>query len=505
MSGIKKLAGQTMWYGVSSIAARFINYLLTPYLILMLGKVWYGEQSLIYSYIPFMNVVFTYGMETAFFRFTQIEDSKKIFNTSSLSLLFSSIMLVMLLIGFHMPIAKLLMVEAHPEYVLLASAIIFFDALSTIPFAKLRLDGKPRKYAFVKVSGILLNMGCLYFLLSICPEIAKNNPKGLVAFLYNKNWLVGYVFVANLVQSIITLLLLSKEFFGFRFQFDKTVWRQLVFYGLPIMIAGFAGMINETFDRIMLGWWAPVATENAAKAEVGIYSACYKLSLLITLSVQAFRMGAEPFFFKQSISENAPRTYARVMKFFVITICLMFLFVMLYVDIWKYFITDHSMWVGLKVVPILLLANMFLGVYYNLSIWYKLGNKTIAGAYITLIGAAVTLLINYIFIPHYSYVACAWATFACYGIMMIVSYIWGQKNYRIPYAKNKLIAYMIIAVAVYVVHYFVKMQFSANWVNYATATLLFILYFLFVIRVERKEFAQLPVIGRWVRSSKSMQ
>jgi O-antigen/teichoic acid export membrane protein len=499
LSGIKKLAGQTIWYGASSIAARFINYLLTPYLILMLGKVWYGEQSLIYSYIPFMNVVFTYGMETAFFRFTQIQDKKTVFNTSSISLLSSSLLLSMLLIGFHVPISRILMVEAHPEYVLLASGIIFFDALSTIPFAKLRLDGKPRKFAFVKISGILVNMGSLYFFLSICPQIAKEKPDSLIAFLFDKEWLVGYVFVANLIQSIVTLLLLSKEFFSFNFKFDKIVWRQLVLYGLPIMIAGFAGMINETFDRIMLGWWAPVSSEDAAKAEVGIYSACYKLSLLISLSVQAFRMGAEPFFFKQSTSENAPRTYARVMKFFVITLCLMFLFVMLYVDLWKYFITDHSMWIGLKVVPVLLLANMFLGIYYNLSIWYKLGNKTIAGAYITLIGAGVTLLINYLFIPAYSYVACAWATFACYGIMMVVSYVWGQKNYRIPYAKNKLIAYIIIAVICYVIHYFVKEQFPVSWVNYGVATLLFLLYFLFILRVEKREFAQLPVIGQFLK------
>ncbi|HOZ83909.1 MAG TPA: oligosaccharide flippase family protein [Niabella sp.] len=499
MSDIKKLAGQTIWYGVSSIAARFINYLLTPYLIFKLGKVWYGEQSLIYSYIPFMNVIFTYGMETAFFRFTQIKDSKQVFSTTSLSMFTSSIFLCILLVAFHVPIANLLMVETHPEYILLASAIIFFDALSTIPFAKLRLDGRPRKYAMIKVFGILLNMGCLYFFLSICPDFAKKNPTGSIGFFFNKNWLVGYVFVANLIQSIVTFLLLTKEFFAFEFKFDKQVWKQMLLYGLPIMVAGFAGMINETFDRIMLGWWAPVANETAAKAEVGIYSACYKLSLLISLSVQAFRMGAEPFFFKQSLSENAPKTYARVMKFFVITLCLMFLFVILYIDIWKYFITDPTMWVGLKVVPVLLLANMFLGIYYNLSIWYKLGNKTIAGAYITLIGAGVTLIINYLFIPVYSYVACAWATLACYGIMMVVSYLWGQKNYRIPYATRKLCAYILIAVIISLIHYLITNQFPNAWVNYSLATILFGLYFLLIINIERKELVTLPLIGKYLK------
>ncbi len=196
-------------------------------------------------------------------------------------------------------------------------------------------------------------------------------------------------------------------------------------------------MVNETFDRIMLKKWNPM-TGDAATIEVGIYSACYKLSILITLFVQAFRMGAEPFFFRQSLEQDAPKTYARVMKFFVIVICVMFLLVALYLDIWKQlFLRDTRMWVGLKVVPILLFANMFLGIYINLSIWYRLSHKTTAGAYITLIGVFITLVVNYIFIPYYSYMACAWATFLCYGTMMVVSYKWGQKSYRIPYATKK--------------------------------------------------------------------
>lgn len=285
---------------------------------------------------------------------------------------------------------------------------------------------------------------------------------------------------------------------GFKLRFDKALWREMMVYSLPLIVAGLGGMINETADRIMLlRWWQPDAGGSNADAQVGIYSACYKLAILITLGVQAFRMGAEPFFFKQSVNENAPRTYARVMKFFVITLCLIFLFVMLYIDVWKHFISNKEMWVGLEVVPVLLLANMFLGIYYNLSIWYKLGNKTMAGAYITLIGAAVTIAINYIFIPHYSYMACAWATFACYGVMMVVSYVWGQKNYRIPYAKNKLIAYIIIAVLLYVAQHFVKEQTSNIWITYGVATILFLLYCLFIARVEKRELAKLPVVGKY--------
>jgi O-antigen/teichoic acid export membrane protein len=266
---------------------------------------------------------------------------------------------------------------------------------------------------------------------------------------------------------------------------------------LPLIIAGFGGMINETFDRIMLGWWAPVANVTAAKNEVAIYSGCYKLSILISLFIQAFRMGAEPFFFKQAEGENPQRTYARVMKFFVITISVMFLVVALYLDWWKYFLTKKTYWEGLKVVPILLLANMFLGIYYNLSIWYKLTHKTISGAYITIIGATITLVINYVFIPYYSYMACAWATFFCYGSMMVISYLWGQKAYRIPYAWKKLSAYMIIAVLLFFVHSVIIHFFNTRAVNIAAATFLLLIYLWFIMTIERKEFKKLPVIGRF--------
>jgi len=249
----------------------------------------------------------------------------------------------------------------------------------------------------------------------------------------------------------------------------------------------------------MLGWWAPVASVDAAKAEVGIYSACYKLSILITLAVQAFRMGAEPFFFKQSVEENAPKVYARVMKFFVITLCVMFLLVVLYLDIWKQFIRNPKMWVGLKVVPILLLANMFLGIYYNLSVWYKLGHKTMAGAWITLIGASITLVINYFFIPHFSYMACAWATFACYGSMMVVSFVWGQKEYRIPYAWKKLVSYILIVVLIYFIYSGVLHFYNHVYFNFILATCLLLAFIWFILLIEKQEFQKLPIIGRYIQ------
>ncbi len=489
-----------MWYGVSSIAARFINYLLTPYLTFKFQEWQYGEMSIIYAFIPFMNVVYTYGMETAFFRFANKADKQKVYNSTSISLITTTILLSMLVILLQHPLSTLLQITQHPEYLSMAAAIIGLDALTTIPFAKLRQDGRPVKFAMTKVGGILVNVFSVYFFLSVCPTLAKN-PNSWVHAFYREDWAVGYVLLANLIQNIVTLLLLSRQLVGFQWKFDKLLWKEMMIYGLPLIIAGFAGMINETFDRIMLGWWAPVHSVKEAKEQVGIYSACYKLSILITLAVQAFRMGAEPFFFKQSVEGNAPKVYARVMKFFVITLCLMFLVVMLYLSLWKGFIRNPKMWVGLKVVPILLFANMFLGIYYTLSIWYKLGNKTLAGAWITLIGAVITLGINYFLIPVYSYMACAWATFACYGSMMVISFVWGQKEYRIPYAWKKLLAYMVITFLLYGLHKLLIYFIPSTLFYYASATLILAAFTWFILNVERKEFQKLPLIGRYLRTN----
>jgi len=498
MSGIKKLAGQTLWYGASSIAARFLNYLLTPYLTYQMATNAYGDMSILYAAIPFLNVIFTYGLETAYFRYaTTKEQHEQVYNTATISLIFSTAILTTLLILFNKQFATLLLIPAHPEYFTYSALIIGFDALTTLVFARLRYEGRPVKFASVRIAGIVINIASVFFFLSVCPKLYEQNPHSFIHAFYNPDYKVGYVIIANLIQSVATFLLLSKDFFSFKWQFNAKLWKDIILYSSPLILVGFAGMINETFDRIMLGWWSPAATLTEAKAQVGIYSACYKLSILITLFVQAFRMGAEPFFFKSAQEQQPQKIYARVMKFFVIVICLMFLFVMLFLDIWRHFI-GKNYWAGLKVVPILLLANMFLGIYYNLSIWYKLSNKTIAGAWITVIGAVITLLINYIFIPKFSYMACAWATFFCYGSMMVVSFVWGQKNYRVPYAWKKLVAYILISVAMYGVYtLFTHFDFDM-WANRGFALLLLFLFGLLIVNVERKEFQKMPYIGKFV-------
>jgi O-antigen/teichoic acid export membrane protein len=496
-----------MWYGVSSMAARFLFYLLTPYFTLKLSGTGYGDMSIMYAAIPFLNVIFTYGIETAYFRFaTKDEYKKDIYSTATISILCSTVLLTTLLILSKSSLAHLLRLDDNPELITYSALIIAFDTLATLPFAKLRLDQRPRKYALIRIATIIFQIAVIYFLISVCPGLAKKNPNGFIATFYKPQYGVGYIIIANLLASLFALILLNKEFFAFEFKFNKKVWATMMVYSLPLLVAGFGGMINETFDRIMLSWLAPVGDINDAKIQVAIYSACYKLSILITLFIQAFRMGAEPFFFKQSEGQNPQKVYARVMKFFVITITLMFLVVALYLDIWKYFLKKQPgseiniYWTGLKVVPILLLANMFLGIYYNLSIWYKLTHKTIAGAYITLLGAALTLIINYIFIPHYGYMACAWATFFCYGSMMVASYVWGQKDYPVPYAWKKLVAFIVIVVLLYFIHEAIIHFFKGDTINFVSATLLLVIYVWFVLNVERKEFQRLPAVGKYFKT-----
>ncbi|MFT4155006.1 oligosaccharide flippase family protein [Parafilimonas sp.] len=498
MSSIKQLAGQTFWYGISSIAARFINYLLTPYLTYssLISTANYGQMGAIYAAIPMFNIIFTYGMETTYFRFMRKDhDHDAVNNTATISLLVSSIVLSVLLWMKQHWLAKIATLEEFPLLIQLSIIVIGLDALSTIPFARLRYESRPRLFACIKIANILINIGFTVFFLSYCPAKAKADPGSWAIIVYRPDINpIIYVLLANVIASFLTLVFLSKWVFPKKWKFNLQLWLTMMAYSLPMLVAGLGGMVNETFDRLMLGWWLPSAN-GYADEQRGIYNGCYKLSILITLFIQAFRMGAEPFFFKQAEGDNPQKTYARVMKFFVITVSAMFLVVVLFMPIWRNFISPKY-WSGLKVVPVLLLANMCLGIYYNLSIWYKLTNKTMDGAKITLTGTAVTILVNYIFIPHYSYVASAWATFLCYFSMMIISYVWGQKAYYVPYPWKKLLAYIGIALLLFFLHHFITGLFENTGFSLSLGAVFIIAFMLFIIKIEKKEFAQFPFVGR---------
>ncbi len=502
MASLKKLAGQTVWYGFSNIAAKLLYQLMTPIITYILSKpagmVDYGNFSILMTGISFLNVVFTYGMETAYFRFSSNgTDQKDLFQTTFSSLIISSTVLSAILILLRQPIANYEKIGNHPEYITWCVLILAIDTLAAIPFARLRQEERPRKYAFTRVAGIIVNILLTLFFIAYYPTHTASWQGTAFARWYAGNDNVGFMLLANLAASATTFLLLYREWLGYRFRFNAQLWKKIISYSAPMIVIGLGGMVNETFDRVMLEKLLPVS-ESAAKIAVAIYSANYKIAIFITLFITAFRMSAEPFFFNQSGDKNAPKTYAKVMKWFVIVLCFAFLFTALFIDLWKYFV-GPAYRNGLGVVPILLAANVCLGIYYNLSVWYKITGKMNYGMLITLMGAALTLLINFIFIPRFGMYACAWATLSAYGSMMVVSYIMGQKHFPVPYNLKKLVAYLIVMLLLFFTQQLVTHLTANIIVHLLAAAVLMFLFLRLVYEAERKELKGMPVIGKWVK------
>ena len=419
MSQIKKLAGQTAVYGLSSIVGRLLNYLLVPIYTRIFSPAEYGVVSEYYAYVTFLLILFTFGMETAFFHFSsKTGDKDKVFGNGLSVLLISSSILSGLLILFSQTIANWLHYPNHPEYIIWFALILAFDGLTALPFARLRQLGKPKMFAGLKMLNIFLNIGFNVLFLLVLPELAKHHPDSWLLFCYKPSIGVGYVFLANLISSTITLILLLPNFRKIKLPLDKELLKAMLIYAFPILIAGFAGMINETLDRAILKYL--VTDKTTAMQQLGIYSACYKLSILMTLFVQTFRYASEPFFFAQQHKENSKQLFANVMNYFVLICSIIFLGVMLYIDVVKVFI-GPKFYEGLNVVPILLIANLCLGVYLNLSLWYKLTGQTKYGAWFSIYGAIITIVFNFWLIPKMGYTGAAWATLICYASMMIVS------------------------------------------------------------------------------------
>ncbi len=486
---------------MSNIAAKLLNQILTPIVTRVLnmpaGIADYGNFNVVMAFISFVNVVFTYGMETAYFRFSASgTDRNKLFQTTFASLLVSTILLSTLLIIFRVPISHLVWLDGHPEYVTWCVGIIAFDTLAAIPFARLRQEERPRKYAFTRVAGIVVNIVLTIYFLQWCPTHLSAEPGNKFTIWFNQNNSAGFMLLANLAASAFTFLLLIGEWISFRFRFDSELWKKIIVYSAPMVVIGLGGMVNETFDRIMLPRLLPVSALDASIA-VGIYGANYRISIFITLFITAFRMSAEPFFFGQSSDKNAPKTYARVMKWFVIVLCFAFLFTSMYMDIWKYFVgTAYRS--GLGVVPILLAANVCLGIYYNLAVWYKITDRMNMGMLITFIGAAITLVLNFIFIPHYGMYACAWATLAAYSSMMVISYFMGQKYFPVPYNVRKLLAYLGVMLALFFTHRLVMSMTDKVFVRLITASVFMYLFIKLVIAAEKKELEKMPFIGSYI-------
>jgi len=401
----------------------------------------YGNLSLIFSYVILFNVILSYGLETSFFRFFNNDSNKEdVLSTSSISIIFTSFLFFALASIFKLEISEFTGIE--PQYLTLVLWILVLDALVVIPFAYLRAKGNAIKYSIIKIINIIVYFSLNIFLLIFLKKLAINNS--LLDQIYVPNHEISYIFIANLIASAVTLILLIPFYFNINYKLNINLLKKMLTYAFPILISGLAYSINETFDKILLDFILP---ESVAKNQIGMYAACYKLALFMTLFSTAYKLGIEPFFFKEAQEKSPQKIYALILEVFVILGCSLFLTVIVFADLLKIvFIGDPEYWQAMKIVPIILLANFCLGIYQNLSVWYKITDKTKFGAYISICGAIITLFLNIILIPNYGYVGSAVATLSAYLSMAIISYFLGRRHYPIPYKTSKLSFYIIFAV-----------------------------------------------------------
>jgi len=463
MSLLKKIAGETAVYGLSSVVGRLLNYLLVPLHTAVFLPEEYGVYNYLYAYVGFLMVSLTYGFETAFFRFTQEDNLKKAtFSTASVSLFVSTFIFLVGFLLFQQPLADLIQYPNKPQYIVWFAFIVAFDVLVAIPFARLRLESKAIQFAGIKIINILINIGLNVFFLWLCPYLIKNEiATEFLQKIYNPEIGIGYVFIANLVASAVTFFILLPTYFKQKLQFNYILWKKMFRYAAPLLLVGIAAMINELIDRILLKFCLNGSPEYI-DGQIGIYGACYKLSILMTLFTQAYKMAVEPFFFSASKKQEAKTQYAQLMHYFVAFGGLIFIGVTFFIDIFKYFIQDESYWVGLDVVPILLMANLFLGIYFNLSVWYKLTDKTEYAAIISIIGAIITLVLNFTLIPIIGFYGSAWATLIVYFLMSVMSYFWGRKHYPVPYGLLKMGIILSLSILLFFVDFYALQMMQSN-------------------------------------------
>jgi O-antigen/teichoic acid export membrane protein len=461
MSVYKKFLGQTAIYGLSTVFSRLFNFILTPIYTSVYAKETYGIFTNIYANASIINAILAFGMESTYFRYlNKYEDKKQeVYNNSFLCIAFISTLFLITGLVFSSSIAEYLADDAstaviaeYKNYVSFFLWILFIDAICVIPFAKLRADERPIHYSIAK----FLNIGCFVgfnlIFIYVVPAIIKNDWLGAAWFSswYKFQW-VGYVFLSNLIASIATLIYLLPEFLKIQFKFDKVLFGKMFSYSWPVLVANLSFIINENLDKIALKKLLPI---EIADGEVGIYGAVCKIAVFLSIFITAFRLGAEPFFFSHAKEQNAKNTYATILKYFVIALAILFVGLVANIEILKYFIRKNEYWVGLPAVPYLLLGYVCLGIYMNLSIWYRLSDQTRFGLYISVVGAVITIVLNLILIPKYSYMGSAWVSMATYFTMMVISYVLGQKHYPIPYDLKKIAIYLIISTLIVFVSFF---------------------------------------------------
>ena len=468
----KKLLGQTAVYGLSSVLIRIFPFLIAPIITSAFGPEASSPFVDFYSVAGIITVILTHGMETSFFRFAQEDIPKKVLvSTTSISILTAGLIYLVLGYVYRQDLANAFQTPDQTHYLVLFLFILSIDSFATIPSAILRMEGKAKRYMLSKVVGAIANYVLVLFFLAWLPKM----PQGFLGLKYSPSFGVGYAFVANLAQSIITLLIVGREFVNFSLRaFDFGLWKKIMAYSWPVMVAGLAGIVNQTIDRQFLKFFLP---EDKARHQIGVYGAVYKVATFITVFRQAYQLGIEPYFFSSFKEVNAKKTYTLLMDIFVIINCIIFLAIMVNLQwISEVYLRNPLYYEGIEVIPLVMLGAVFLGIYLNLSIWYKLSDQTIIGLYISLIGALITFTVNYFFIPQFGYWASAWAAFFTFFSMMVISYLWGRIKYPIPYNVGKILTYIGLAAVLGMVSFtYLRENFFAGNALFA-AFLVFILY-----------------------------
>ena len=482
MSGFKSLFKQTFIYGLATVLPRMLSFILVPLYTdpSVLSVEEYGRVSFIFAYFVLFNVVLAYGMETAFFRFFNKEEhQEKVTSTSAVSIIISSFILLGIAFLFRHQISSLINIDL--QYLNLVFIILLLDALVIIPFSWLRATAKPMRYAIIKIFNVAVNLGLNVFLLLYLKDLAEGNS--IFDSIYKPDFEISYIFISNLIASGLTLLLLLPFYTKIKFTFNTVLWKKMMRYALPVLIAGIAYSVNETFDRILLEYLLP---PDVADKQLGMYSACYKLALFMTLFATAFRLGIEPYFFSHSKTENPQKNYATILEYFVAFGSVILLTVVVFADVLKpYIIRSEAYYEAMWIVPFILLANFCLGIYHNLSVWYKITDRTKFGAYISIFGAIVTLVLNYALIPIIGFKGSAIATLSAYGLMMLLSFYFGRKYYPVPYNFKKISLYLVVSILFSFIFFYNYRE------NYIIGIAMLIVFLGLVILLEKKELKQL--------------
>ena len=488
MSILRKLAAQTAIYGLSSIFGRFLNYLLVPLYTYYFSAEEYGVVSEFYAYAGFFSVLLVLGFETGYFRFRDQAQPERDITYSTALIFVTGVNLVFfsVLLSVNSQLSSALNYAEHPEYVLCFSLILIFDALAAIPFARLRAENKALRFASLKLIEIFITVVLSLFFIVYCPKVLAEDPHSWVTQVYRPEIGVAYIFIANLLASAAKFILLTPQLLGIRWGFDWPLFKKMLRYCLPMVVIGFAGIINEMLDRALLKYLLPYDNQTNMRM-LGIYGACYKLSIMMSLFIQAFRFAAEPFFFAYADKNDARPIYAVILNYFVIFCVFIFLVITLFLDFFQYFVGAEFR-EGIAVVPILLLANLALGIYVNLSIWYKLTDRTLTGATVSLLGAGLTIILNIYWIPRYGYLGSAWATLACYLMMALVSYGLGRIFYPVAYDVLRIVGYIVLGIGLFFAQRLLPQYLV--WPPHVLAMELLALYVLVVALFEQRKFKQ---------------